>query len=37
MLNAKILTTSGKLYPFSLCSIICQNYYGHAESVYDAL
>jgi hypothetical protein len=37
MLNAKIRTTSGKFCSFELCSIICQNSSGHAESVYDAL
>jgi hypothetical protein len=37
MLNAKLHTTSSKLCPFELCSIIYQNSSGHAESVYDAL
>jgi hypothetical protein len=37
MLNAKIRTTFGKLCSFELCSLICQNTFGHAESVYDAL
>jgi hypothetical protein len=37
MLNAKLYTTSSKLYPFELYSIICQNSSGHAKSVYYAL
>jgi hypothetical protein len=37
MMDAKICTTPDKLCSFELYSIICQNYYGHTESVYDAL
>jgi hypothetical protein len=37
MLDAEIRTTSDKLCPFELCTVVCQNTPGHAESVYDAL
>jgi hypothetical protein len=37
MLNAKIHTTSVKFGSFELCSVIYQNSFGHAKSVYDAL
>jgi hypothetical protein len=37
MLDAKIRTTSDKLYSFELCSVICQNSSVHVESVYNAL
>jgi hypothetical protein len=37
MLNDKISATSDELCSFELCTIVWQNTYGHAESVYDAL
>jgi hypothetical protein len=37
ILNAKIHTTSDKLCSFELCPVICQNSFGHIESVFDAL
>jgi hypothetical protein len=37
MLDAKIRTTPNKLCSFEMCSVICQNSFGHTKSVYDAL
>jgi hypothetical protein len=37
MLDAKIRTTPDKLCSFELCSVVCQNFTGNVESVYDAL
>jgi hypothetical protein len=37
MLDAIIHTTSDKLCSFELRTIVYQNPYGHAKSVYDAL
>jgi hypothetical protein len=37
MLDAEIRATSDELCPFKLCTIVCQNSFGLAESVYNAL
>jgi hypothetical protein len=37
MLDAKIHATFEELCSFELCTIIYQNSYGYAESVYNAL
>jgi hypothetical protein len=37
MPDAEIRTTPSELCFFELCAIVCQDSFGHAKSIYDAL